>query len=107
MHSNLLDDTQRQILERLQAPITDSSTDPTTIQQRLHQISENLEFSVDSFAHSIHALNKTRETADRLADRALSDTATILEERAEARKGPLDGMDALRTLGKVMNPRRS
>ncbi|KAK4546932.1 hypothetical protein LTR36_001664 [Oleoguttula mirabilis] len=109
LHPELLDSPERSILEQLQAPMADSSTDPGAIQQRLRNIAENLEFSVDLFAHGVHALATTRDTAERLADRSLAEAAGVLEEREKERRAngkPVDAMDALRALGKVMNARR-
>ncbi|KAK5124790.1 hypothetical protein LTR85_001503 [Meristemomyces frigidus] len=109
LHTELLDSPERKIFEQLQAPTTDASTDPETVQQRLRNISENLEFSVDQFAHGVHALSTSRDTADRLADRSLAEAAGVLEEREEERRAggkSVDALDALRALGKVMNARR-
>lgn len=102
----LLDSSQRAILEQLQAPTTQSSTEPGALQQRLRNISENLEFSVDQFAHGVHSLIATKETAERLADRTLSDAAAMLEEREKERTvngKAIDPMDALKGLAKVLN----
>ncbi|KAK3722390.1 hypothetical protein LTR37_002381 [Vermiconidia calcicola] len=106
LHPELLDSPQRAILEQLQAPTTQSLTDPSAIQQRLRNISENLEFTVDQFAHGVHALNTTKETADRLADRSLADAAGMLEEREKDQRTngkAVDPMSALRGLAKVLN----
>jgi len=106
LHAELLDSPQRAILEQLQAPTTDFPTKPEDIQQRLRNLSENIEFSVDQFAHGIHALSTTRETAERLADKTLADAATVLEERDKERRAEGKGADAfsaLKALGKVMN----
>lgn len=80
--------------------------EPSAIQQRLRNISENLEFTVDQFAHGIHALSTTKETADRVAERTLADAAKVLEEREKQRRvngKAVDPMDALRGLAKVLN----
>lgn len=110
LHPELLDSPQRKILEQLQAPATDVSTDPEAIQQRLRNISENLEFSVDQFAHGVHALSTTRDTAERLADRTLAEAAEVLDEREKERRADggksMDALDALRALGRVMNAQR-
>ncbi|KAK3715971.1 hypothetical protein LTR37_006701 [Vermiconidia calcicola] len=106
LHPELLDSPQRAILEQLQALTTQSLTDPSAIQQRLRDISENLEFTVDQFAHGVHALNTTKETAERLADRSLADAAGILEEREKDQRTngkAVDPMSALRGLAKVLN----
>ncbi|KAK4557075.1 hypothetical protein LTR86_006056 [Recurvomyces mirabilis] len=106
---DLLDSPERAIFEQLQAPTTEITTDPTAIQQRLQTVAENLEFSVDRFAHGMHALSTTRNTAEKLAERTLAEAADVLDEREKARrsegKGP-DALDALRALGKVLNGRR-
>lgn len=102
----LLDSSQRVILEQLQAPTTQSLTEPAALQQRLRNISENLEFSVDQFAHGVHSLIAAKETAERLADRTLSDAAAMLEEREKERMingKAVDPMDALKGLAKVLN----
>lgn len=102
----LLDSPQRAILEQLQAPTIQSSTEPAAIQQRLRNISENLEFTVDLFAHGINSLTAAKDTAERLADRTLGDAASVLEDREKERRvngKALDPMDALRGLAKVLN----
>jgi len=109
LHPELLDSPQRAILEQLQAPAVGTSTNPEAIQQRLQDISQNLEFAVDQFTHGIHALSTTRETAERLADKTLADVADVLETRdkewrAEGRGA--DAFSALKALGKVMNGQR-
>jgi len=109
LHPELLDSPQRQILDQLQAPTTDSSTDPGAIQHRLRNISRNLEFSVDHFAHGMHALSTTRDTAERLADRTMAEAAELLDEREKERRAAgksVDALDALKTLGRVMNRQR-
>lgn len=109
LHPELLDSPQRAILEQLQAPAASTSTDPESIQQRLRSVAENLEFSVDQFAHGVHALASTRSGAERLADRTLSEAAGVLEEREKTRRAEGkggDALDALRALGKVMNARQ-
>ena len=106
LHPELLDSPQRAILEQLQGASTESSTDPTAIQQRLRNITENLEFTVDQFAHGIHALTTTKETAERLADRSLANAANVLEEREKEHRingKAIDPMDALKGLAKVLN----
>ena len=109
MHPELLDSPQRAILEQLQAPTTEVSTEPGEIQQRLRNVTENLEFTVDQFAHGIHALSTTRETGERLADRSLAVAASALEEREKGYRlngKAVDPMDALRGLAKVLNGQR-
>lgn len=109
LQPEFLESPERKIFEQLQASTTDTSTDPEAIQQRLRNISENLEFSVDQFAHGVHALSTTRDTAERLADRSLAEAAEVLEEREKERRAggkAVDALGALRALGKVMNARR-
>ncbi|TKA80177.1 hypothetical protein B0A55_03591 [Friedmanniomyces simplex] len=110
LRPDLLDRPQRAILEQLQAHTTNIPTDPSAIQHRLRTVAENLEFSIDQFAHGVHALASTRETAERLAERSLADAADVLEEREKVRRSEggkgADALDALRALGKVLNGRR-
>ena len=76
------------------------------IQQRLRHITENLEFTVDQFAHGIHALSATREMGEQLADQALAEAASVLEEREKAQRingKAVDPMDALKGLAKILN----
>ncbi|KAK3672384.1 hypothetical protein LTR78_007691 [Recurvomyces mirabilis] len=106
---DLLDSPERAIFEQLQAPTTEIATDSTAIQQRLQHVAENLEFSVDQFAHGVHALSTTRNTAEKLAERTLAEAADMLDEREKARRQEskgADALDALRALGKVLNGRR-
>lgn len=106
IRSELLDSPQRVILEQLRSSTTQTSTQPSDIQQRLRNISENLEFTVDQFAHGVHTLTAARDTAERLADRALGDASSVLEEREKERRingKALDPLDALRGLAKVLN----
>ena len=106
IHPDFLDSPQRAILEQLQAPTIEFSTDPAEIQRRLRNVSENLEFTVDQFAHGIHALNTAKNMGDRLADRSLAEAANALEEREKERKADgkvPDTFDALRGLAKVLN----
>ena len=108
LRPELLDSPQRFILEQLQAP-TSTSTDPASIQQRLNHVSQNLEFAVDQFAHGMHALRTTKETAERLAEKSLGDAASVLEEREKERKingKSVDPMDALRGLARVLNSQK-
>lgn len=105
LHPELLDSPQRKIVEQLEAS-TVISTDPDALQKRIRDISEDLEFTVDQFAHGVHALGATKDTAERLADRTLSDAAVVLEERDKERKVAgkgVDAMDALRGLARVLN----
>lgn len=72
----------------------------------MRNISQNLEFTVDQFAHGIHSLTSTKEAAERLAERTLGDAAGVLEEREKERKAngkSVDAMDALRGLARVLN----
>lgn len=113
LHPELLDSPQRSILEQLQQPQSQdqqngSSTSPRTIQSRLRTIASNLEFTVDQFAHGVHALSVAKDTADRLADRSLDEAADVLhekdrEERTANGGKAVDAMDALRGLARVLN----
>ncbi|EMC99274.1 hypothetical protein BAUCODRAFT_137475 [Baudoinia panamericana UAMH 10762] len=105
LHPELLDSPQRAILEELQAPSSrhQAPVEPAAIKDRLQHISANLEFTVDQFAHGVHALSVARETADRLSERTLADTADVLEHQEKARGNGVDAMDALRALGRVLN----
>lgn len=103
---DLLDSPQRAIFEQLQAPTHESSTDPEVIQQRLRHMTENIEFTVDQFAHGIHALSTAKESGEQLADQALTDAASVLEEREKEQRAKgkaVDPMDALKGLAKVLN----
>lgn len=103
---DVLDSPQRHILEQLQQPETESAIQPETLHERLKSISQDLEFSVDQFAHGIHALSTARETAERIAERSLADAAHVLEERDKQRastSNPVDQMDVLRGLARVLN----
>jgi kinetochore protein Mis13/DSN1 len=76
------------------------------IQQKLRHITENLEFTVDQFAHGVHALSATREMGEQLADEALAEAASVLEEREKAQRvngKAVDPMDALKGLAKILN----
>ncbi|EGP92397.1 uncharacterized protein MYCGRDRAFT_102358 [Zymoseptoria tritici IPO323] len=58
------------------------------------------------FAHGVHTLSTTRDTADRLAEKSLKDAADALEEREKQRAATgksLDQMNALRGLARVLN----
>lgn len=107
LHPELLDSPQRAILEQLQARTTESSTDPKAIQQRLRNISDSLEFTVDQLAHGMHALSTTKDTAERLADRSLNGAAGVLQGREKRnRLNGVDTMDALKGLARVLNAQR-
>lgn len=108
LHPQLLDSPQRRIVEQLQGSES-TATEPAAIQQRMRNISENLEFTVDQFAHGVHALATTKQTAERLAERNLGDAANILEEHEKERKAVgkgVDAMDALKGLARVLNSGR-
>ncbi|MCJ1398088.1 hypothetical protein MMC11_001285 [Xylographa trunciseda] len=55
------------------------------IQNRLQDLSRDLEFKVDTFTENVHILGLYREEADRMADRALQTSAEVLEEREKKR----------------------
>ncbi|KAM3418266.1 hypothetical protein BST61_g4267 [Cercospora zeina] len=106
VHPDVLDSPQRRIFEQLTSASEDATADPGTIQSRLKTISEDLEFAVDQFAHGIHTLSTTRETADRVAEKSLADAASVLKEREKARiegSQAVNQMDALRGLARVLN----
>lgn len=106
LRHDVLDTPQRAIFEQLHNPAPDASTDTGSLQQRLRNISDDLEFAVDQFAHGVHALTTTRETAERVAERSLSEAAKALEERDKQRTASgqaVDQMDALRGLARVLN----
>lgn len=108
LRPDILDSPQRAIFEQLQPLTTDSSADPAGIQARLQGISNDLEFAVDQFAHGVHALNTSRQTAEQVAERSLADAANALEERDRQRVAsdkPLEQMDTLRGLARVLNAR--
>ena len=112
LRTDLLDSPERAMFEQLQAPTSPTSlaTDPSALQQRLQNLAANLEFSVDSFAHGIHALSTAQNTAERLVDETLSSAAQALEEREKARHGEngksVDALSALKALGKIMNGKK-
>ena len=57
----------------------------------------------------MHALARSRDVAEGLAERSLAGAATALEDREKARREagkPTDALDALRALGKVLNGKR-
>ncbi|KAK0280649.1 hypothetical protein LTR54_014469 [Friedmanniomyces endolithicus] len=116
LHPDLLSTPERKILAQLQNTTTTTITtatpihpNPEAIQHRFRTLASTLEFSLDNFAHGIHVLATTRETAERLAEKSLADAAEVLEARDRERRsegGGADAMDALRALGKVLNGRR-
>ena len=55
------------------------------IQSRLQDLSQDLEFKVDSFADNVHVLGQYREEADRMAEQALQISADVLDEREKQR----------------------
>jgi len=116
LHPDLLSTPEREILAQLQNPTTTTITtatpihpNPEAIQHRLRTLASTLEFSLDNFAHGIHVLATTRETAERLAEKSLANAAEVLEARDKERRSEgagADAMDALRALGKVLNGRK-
>lgn len=107
LHPEILDSPQREIFEQLHSATEASlSLGPADIHGRLRNISGDLEFMVDQFAEGIHALSVTQQTAERIAEKSLVDAAHALEEREKQRAAsgnPVDQMDALRGLARVLN----
>ncbi|OQO09851.1 hypothetical protein B0A48_04203 [Cryoendolithus antarcticus] len=112
VNADLIDSPDRAIFAQLQQ--ADSTTAHDTLQKRLQDVSANLEFSIDCFAESVHALSTSRSTAESLAERNLKEAAEVLESREDSRRaaGAVNGvpqpsaMDALRGLARVLNGRR-
>jgi kinetochore protein Mis13/DSN1 len=105
LNSDLLSSPDRAIFAQLNE-LTSSSSGPNALQQRLQNISAGLEFSIDQFAHGVHAMATTRDMADRVAERSLRDATDILEDRDKEKKqksGSVEPMGALRGLAKVLN----
>lgn len=106
LQPDLLSTPQRAIFDQLNPTATHSVTEPEVIQQRLRTFSDDLEFAVDMFAHGVHALSTTRETAERAAEKSLADAARVLQEREKQRAASgksLDQMNSLRGLARVLN----
>lgn len=100
--ASLLPPDSAAILETLQS----SSVIPS-ISSRLQALHLNLEFSVDSFATSIHALEQKKASMDELAESVLEKTKEALVEREKREKdkigtGQLPTVEVLRALGRVM-----
>lgn len=113
LHPDLLDSPQKAVLNQIQSQTTASVTASSVVQQKLQNITESLEFSVDLFADGVQAISTAKETAERVADRTLAQAAEILNEREKERHKVEDGdgktmdaYDTLKALGKVMNARR-
>jgi kinetochore protein Mis13/DSN1 len=110
IHPDLLDSPQRAIYDRFHAGPGHPPTDPAAVQHRLRHISDDLEFTLDQFAHGVHVLSTTRETADRVADRSLALAAVALQDRHQQRAAAggsaVEQMDALRGLARVLNTQR-
>lgn len=105
LNSDLLSSPDRAIFAQLNE-LASSSSGTNALQQRLQNISSNLEFSIDQFAHGVHAMVTTRDMAERVADKSLKDATDILEERDKEKKqktGSIEPMGALRGLAKVLN----
>lgn len=106
LRGDTLDSPQRAIFAQLQSSVMDSTTEPEGLQRRLRTISDDLEFVVDQFAHGVHALSTTRDTAARVAEKSLANAANALEERERQRAAGGTGagqMDTLRGLARVLN----
>lgn len=88
----LLDPSQSSILASLSFLTQPQPSLSTTLpppqaaqtQTRLRDITENIQFSIDSFADGIHKLEVFREQAERVADRILGVAAEKLEDRSRA-----------------------
>ncbi|KAI5369862.1 Putative kinetochore-associated protein Dsn1/Mis13 [Septoria linicola] len=105
VNPDVLDSPQRTIFEKV-GEVQGTTSDPTTLYDRLRAIANDLEFTVDQWAHSVHSLSTIRETAERVAEKSLSEAAGALEEKERQRaKGrqSVDQMDALRGLARVLN----
>ncbi|KAL8694780.1 MAG: hypothetical protein Q9218_000626 [Villophora microphyllina] len=104
----LADATQASLLHTLQSTTSQEpppSTSPSatapaatneglqsTTASRLQHITSTLEFSIDTFATNIHALNAFKNSADRVAGEVLNISAEALEERErEGRRRGGDG----------------
>ena len=100
IQTELLDSPQRAILEKMQGPTSDDAAtmEPQSIQQRLQTLANNLEFSVDQFAHGIHALATTQATGEKLAERTLAEAADVLTARDQERRQQGKGADAMNAL---------
>lgn len=105
VNPDVLDRLQRTIFEKV-GEVHETTSDPRTLYDRLRAIANDLEFTVDQWAHSVHSLSIIRETAERVAEKSLSEAAGALEEKEKQRaKGrqSVDQMDALRGLARVLN----
>nr|POE80903.1 kinetochore protein mis13 [Quercus suber] len=108
IRADLLDSPQRAILANFQSTTSvdgpSAPADLGALQTQMQDLSTNLEFSVDQFAHGVHALTTAKTTADSVADRTLAETAAVLDHRAQAYSGKgADAVDSLRALGKLLN----
>nr|POF11621.1 kinetochore protein mis13 [Quercus suber] len=109
IHGDHLDSPQRAILTQLQTNSDSSDAPPAavdveTLETNLRHLSSNLEFSVDQFAHGVHAVTTAKTTADRVAERTFTEAAAVLEHREHARGHQgADAVNSLRALGKLLN----
>lgn len=108
LHPDLLPSPQRAIFDQFKQYQDAELVTPNRLQQRLQDVSLKLEYTVDSFAHGVHALNTTRQLAERAAHRTASNAAQELEKREQERltrdgERKLDTLDALRGLAKALN----
>lgn len=111
LQPDLLSSPQRAILEQLNQPNDLAAINPSQIQQRLQDVATKLEYTVDSFAHSVHAVSTTRDVAERIAQQSSKMAARELEKREEEQAASsgghkVDALDALRGLAKVLNARK-
>ncbi|QIW96490.1 hypothetical protein AMS68_002008 [Peltaster fructicola] len=107
----LLSPSQQEIFRQFQETDAGSDVNPESLQNRLERMSSGVEFIVDQFSHTVHAVATAKDMAGRMADRSLSDAAKALKQRdqdiASRVPGPqVDALDALRGLAKILNARK-
>lgn len=90
---------------------TDADLNLESLQHRLQDVSSDVEFIVDQFSHSVHAVATAKDIAGRMADRSLVDAAKALDQRDQDialhdTKAKVDALDALRGLAKILNSRK-
>ncbi|KAL8742346.1 MAG: hypothetical protein Q9190_005157 [Brigantiaea leucoxantha] len=79
------------------APSSSSSNLLESTTSRLRNITQNLEFDIDSFAANVHVLANYKDVSERVADEVLRISARALEEREREgrtrRRGAEDGRE--------------